>query len=184
MSEIASRGQLRLSYLRVAVVTVPLILLLGFASSLLAPAGSENRWYQALAKPDFTPPDQVFPIAWTILYILLGLALAHIVNARGARGRQPAIALFVIQLILNLAWSPLFFGAHQIGLALLVIIAIFVVALAATLLFWPIRRVAALLMLPYLAWIAFAGVLTQRIDAMNPGAETLVPPAERTKIML
>ena len=112
--ELASKEQLRASYLRWAVVTVPFILLLGFTSGRLVPTGSENCWYAALVKPAETPPDIAFPIAWTTIYVLMGLAVAMIVNARGSKLRGPAIGLFAAQLVVNLAWSPLFFGAHQV----------------------------------------------------------------------
>jgi len=173
--EIATKEQLRGAFLRWAVVTVPLILLLGFASSRIAPAGDENRWYAALVRPAITPPNWVFPVAWSALYILMGLALAMIINARGSRLRGLAIALFALQLVLNLAWSPLFFGMHQVSSALLLLVGIFVAALATTLVFGRIRVAAAWLMAPYLAWLCFAGVLNWEVDRLNPNASTLVP---------
>ncbi|MBS0285365.1 MAG: tryptophan-rich sensory protein [Proteobacteria bacterium] len=183
MGGLASRAQLRLSFLRWAVVTVPLILLLGFLSGRSVPVGSESIWYQRLVKPPFTPPDWVFPVAWGLLYLMIGLALAMILHARGARGRGMAIALFVVQLVLNLAWTPLFFGAHHIWGALADLIALLLVAIFTTLLFGRIRTMAAWLMLPYLLWIAFAGVLTLRIGELNPGAETLVPGAHTSQVI-
>jgi len=180
---IASKGQLRMSFLRWAVFTVPLILLLGFASGRAVPSGSENGWYMALHKPALTPPGWVFPVAWTSLYILMGLAVAIILHARGSRGRGLALALFAAQFVLNLGWTPLFFGMHQVGAALLVIVAILILAIVATILFGRIRSLAAWLMLPYLVWISFAGVLTWRIGQLNPDAETLVP-ASHTSQML
>src|SRR3546814_6520626 len=152
MTEIASRAQLRLSFLRWAVVTVPLVLFLGFLSGRLVPSGSENEWYAALAKPSMTPPGWMFPVAWTILYVLESVALAIILHARGARGRGLAIALFVAQFVLSLAWTPVFFGAHRVVLALAIIAAMIGLAIAATLMFGRIRRAAAWLMVPYLAW--------------------------------
>ena len=110
MSEIASKQQLRASFLRWAVVTVPLILLLGFAAGGSVSAGSDNGWYAALTKPAATPPDWVFPVVWSVLYVMMGIALAMILHARGARSRGLAIALFAAQLIVNLIWNPLFFG--------------------------------------------------------------------------
>jgi tryptophan-rich sensory protein len=175
MMEIATKDQLRGAFLRWAVVTVPLILLLGFASSRIAPAGSENRWYAMLVRPAVTPPDWVFPVAWSALYVLMGLALAMIINARGSRLRGAAIALFAVQLLLNLAWSPLFFGMHQVSAALILLIAIFATALAATFAFGRIRGAAAWLMVPYLAWLCFAGALNWEIGKLNPNASTLVP---------
>jgi tryptophan-rich sensory protein len=173
--EIASKGQLRLAYLRWAVVTVPFVLLLGFTSARLAPAGSENAWYMMLAKPEMTPPDWAFPVAWTIIYILMGLALAMVINARGSKLRGPAIVLFAVQLAVNLVWSPLFFGGHQVFYALLLLAALFVLVLATAALFFQIRTWAALLLIPYLLWVAYAGLLLYQIDALNPNAEALVP---------
>ncbi|WP_267348861.1 TspO/MBR family protein [Sphingomonas sp. GM_Shp_2] len=172
-----------MSFLRWAIVTVPGVLLLGFASGRSVPSGSENGWYVALTKPELTPPGWVFPVAWTTLYILLGLALAVVLNARGARGRGVAVGLFAVQLALNLAWTPTFFGAHRVTLAFAIIVAMLLVAIATTFAFARIRRVAAWLMLPYLVWISFAGVLTWSIGRLNPGADALVPGA-RTSQML
>src|SRR4051812_28155151 len=80
--EIASRSQLRMSYLRYALFTVPAILLLGTLSGRASMSGYGNPWFDALAKPGFMPPGWAFGVAWTILYILLGLSLAMILNAR------------------------------------------------------------------------------------------------------
>ena len=184
MTQIASKEQLRMSFLRWVVVTVPLVLFLGFLSGRMVPSGSENAWYAMLQKPALTPPDWVFPVAWAVLYVLQGLALAMILHARGARRRGIAIVLFVIQLILNLAWTPIFFGMHQVLLALDLIVAMLVAAIATTIVFGRIRRAAAWLMVPYLAWICFAGMLTLGIDQLNPGAESLVPSGATTQIEL
>jgi tryptophan-rich sensory protein len=116
----------------------------------------------------------MFGAAWTILYICLGLALALILHARGARGRGLAIGLFLAQLALNYAWSPVFFAYHEIGLAFLLIVLIVLLSAASALLFARIRRAAGLLMLPYIAWLLFAGLLTLRIDQLNPDASQLV----------
>lgn len=183
MGGIASKGQLRMSLLRWAVVVVPLIVLLGFLSGRSVATGDDSRWYQALAKPDLTPPNWVFPMAWATLYVLIGLALAMILNARGARLRGLAVTLFVIQFLLCLVWTPLFFGAHQVGSALLVIGGMLVLAVAATIVFARIRVAAAWLMVPYLVWISFAGVLTWRIGQLNPDAETLVPSASTSQVI-
>ena len=184
MSEIASKGQLRMSFLRWAIVTVPLVVLLGFASGRLVPAGDENAWYRALAKPALTPPGIVFPIAWSTLYVLLGLALAMIADARGSRGRGLAITLFAVQLALNLAWTPLFFGAHKVVAAAVLIAVMLAVSIAVTFRFARIRRAAAWLMVPYMVWISFAGALTLGIHRLNPDAEGLVPEASSTQIQL
>ena len=182
MNQIASRGQLRMSLVRWALFVVPTVMLLGFLSGQLAGSGEEDRWFMALTKPDAQPPGWLFGVAWTILYALMGLAFAMILHARGARLRGLAIALFVVQLALNLAWSPLFFGMHQVTTAFWLLIAILVAAFATTLVFGRIRKAAAWLMVPYLAWLCFAAILNKQIDALNPDAETLVVPAASTQI--
>lgn len=182
MTEIASRGQLRAAFLRWAVVTVPFILLLGFTSARLAPTGSDNPWYVQLVKPDATPPDWMFGAAWTVIYILLGLALALIINARGSTLRGPALVLFAVQMVANIIWVPLFFGAHQVLWSLVLIAVLFVLALATAVLFGRIRTMAAVLMLPYLAWIGFAGYLLYQINTLNPNAESIVPSRSSTQI--
>lgn len=183
MGGIASKGQLRMSLLRWAVVVVPLLMLLGFASGSSVPAGSANAWYAALSKPAATPPDWAFPVVWSLLYVMLGLALAMILNARGAHGRIAAVTLFALGFMLALAWQPVFFGAHLIGTALLVNVAMLVVGIATTLAFARIRTVAAWLMVPYLVWISIAGVLTWQIGRLNPGAATLVPAAHTSQML-
>src|SRR4051794_13078188 len=101
MTAIASKGQTRLSFLRYALVTAPLILFLGTVSGTIAGSGSGNPWYDALQKPAIQPPGWTFGVVWTILYILLGIALALVLHARGAKTRGLAIALFIVQLLLN-----------------------------------------------------------------------------------
>ncbi len=182
MGEIASQGQLRMSFVRWAVVTVPAVLLFGFMSGRASNSGFENRWFAALNLPDFMPPGWVFGAAWTVFYILLGLSLAMVLNARGAKGRGVALGLFVTQLALNFCWSPLFFGAHQVSLALVLIIVILLLAVVTFRAFLPIRRTAALLLLPYIAWLTFASVLNFSIDQRNPDAETLVPAPSSAQI--
>ena len=182
MNEIASPGQLRLDYLRWALVTVPAILFLGFLSGRIANSGYGNRWFDALEKPAFMPPGWAFGAAWTILYILMGLALAMIIHARGSRGRGMAILLFLAQLVMNLLWSPLFFRAHQVDNAFILILLLIATVAATALLFWRIRPAAGLLLLPYLVWLAFASVLNYEIGRLNPQAETLVAPALKAQI--
>ena len=182
MAEIASRQQLRMSFLRWALVCVPAVLLLGFLSGRSVPVGNDSAWYRALAKPALTPPGWVFPVVWSTLYVLTGIALAIVLNARGSRGRLPAIALFAVQFALNLLWTPMFFGAHQIGAALLIIVAMLIAAVVTTIAFRQVRPAAAWLMLPYLVWISFAGVLTWRIGQLNPQG-ALVPGAQSTQVI-
>ena len=175
MREIASKGQLRLAYLRWAVVTVPFILLLGFASGRLAPSGDDNPWFVQLVKPEIMPPGVAFPIAWSIIYVLMGLALAMVINARGSRVRGPALIVFAVQMVINLAWTPVFFGMHQVSTALIMIAALVVLVVLTIVLFWRVRKGAAILLVPYLAWLCFAFVLLYQINELNPNPGSLVP---------
>ena len=182
MNEIASQGQLRLAYLRWALVTVPAIVFLGFLSGRLANSGYGNRWFDALDKPALMPPGWAFGAAWTILYVLMALAFAIVLHARGARGRGVAIGLFLLQLAMNLAWSPLFFRAHQVGAALGLILVLALLVALTTALFWRIRPFAGALMLPYLVWLVFASYLNYEVGRLNPDAHRLVAPALQTQI--
>jgi tryptophan-rich sensory protein len=182
VNQIASQGQLRLAFLRWALVTIPAIEFLGLASGYLSNSGYGNRWFAVLDKPELTPPGWVFGTVWPLLYLCLALSLAIVIHARGARGRGLAIMLFVVQLLCNLAWSPLFFGAHEATLAFYLLLVILTLATITTILFGRVRALAAWLMLPYLCWLGFASGLAYDIDRMNPDAESLVPPAVRTQI--
>ncbi|MCE7798563.1 tryptophan-rich sensory protein [Sphingobium sufflavum] len=182
MNELASRSQLRMSFLRWALFCVSLILLLGIGSGIVSNSGYGNAWFAALAKPAIMPPGWAFGAAWTILYILLGLALAVVIGARRAPGRGLAITIFIVQIILNFLWSPLFFAAHEVTVAFYLILLILVLSVLTTLLFARVRTAAAVLMLPYLLWLCFAAFLNFAIDQANPHAETLVAPAISTQI--
>lgn len=182
MTELATAGQLRMSYLRWALVTVPAIVLIGSASGILSNSGYSNRWFNALDLPAITPPGWVFGAVWTTLYIMLGLSLAMILNARGAPGRGTALTLFFVQLIANFAWTPLFFGAHQVTAALWLILAILAMTIATTFAFARIRKAAAWLLVPYMVWLSFASILSSQINSANPDAEALVPAAATTQL--
>lgn len=184
MSQLASRGQLRMSFMRWALVTVPAILFLGLLVGRISNSGFGNPWFDALAKPGWFPPSWVFGAVWTILYVLLGIAVAQILHARGARGRAGAIGLFVAQLALNLAWTPVFFAAHQITAAFWLLLAILALAIATAASFARIRKSASWLMLPYLVWLGFATVLAWEMDRLNPNGETATPRSAQTQIQL
>jgi len=175
MTGIASKSQLRMSFLRYALVTVPAVLLLGSLSGALSGSGADNQWYQALEKSPLNPPGWVFGVVWPILYVLLGLSLAMLLHARGAKNRGRALALFVVQLLLNFAWSPVFFAWHRADIALSVIAAMAVGAFALILVAWRIRVLAGLLLYPYLGWLMFAALLNYEVVARNPGASALEP---------
>lgn len=184
LREIASKGQLRLAYLRWAVVTVPFILLLGFTSMRILPTGAENRWFEQLVKPDHLPSDFALMGAWGLIYVLLGLALAMIINARGSTLRGPAIIVFAVLMGVNFLWPIVFFGMHQLTWTLGLIGVLLAIGLVALLLFGRIRIGAGLLMLPYIAWLCYAGVLMYQFRELNPNAESLVPSRSSDQIQI
>lgn len=124
-------------------------------------------WYAVLAKPSFTPPDWLFGPVWSVLYILMAVAVWRISNAANRTARRWATALFVVQLVLNAIWSPVFFGleAPRVGLAVIVALVIFV---AVTLIaFWRLDRPAGIMFIPYLAWVCYATALNAAIVSLN-----------------
>ncbi|RXZ66737.1 TspO/MBR family protein [Pelagerythrobacter rhizovicinus] len=171
MTTLASRGQLRASVVRWALFTVPACMLLGFLAGNLAQSGPENAWFAGLTKPTIFPPPMWFGIVWTILYAVMGFALALVCAAWGARGRTAAVAAFGLQFVVNLAWTPVFFGLHQMTVALGILVALDVLVIVTIVLFWRVRRLAALLLLPYLAWILFATALNYEFLRLNPAAD-------------
>jgi len=160
----------RREWWKIAIPAVIAIELLGGASGWLSQSGYGNRWFDELQKPSFMPPGYLFGIVWPILYAMLGVALALVVVECTSDRRSLALKLFFGQLVLNLAWSPIFFAGHDITLAKVVIIAIAVMSAATAVLFYRLRPAAGLLMIPYIAWLLFATALNARIETLNPGA--------------
>lgn len=125
-------------------------------------------WYAGLAKPSWTPPPFVFPIAWTILYVLMAISLWRLWDrAAPSSARASAIAWFFIQLALNAAWSPVFFGWHATRVALAVIVGLFFAIVMTMIAASRADRPASWLLAPYLAWVAYATTLNAGVVAMN-----------------
>ena len=165
---------MRPDWWRCALITVPAIVLLGSFSGWISNSGYGNAWFDALEKPFFMPPGWAFGVVWPILYVLLGLALAIILAEPPSEARKKGLILFFVQLALNFAWSPMFFAAHAVQLALITIFAMAAIAAMAARQFWQIKRVAGALMLPYLAWLCFAAALNAGIGRLNPAADALL----------
>ena len=182
MNQLASPSQLRMSFVRWALFVVPAIMFLGFLSGAVSGSGEENSWFAELVKPEAQPPGWVFGVVWSVLYFMTAIAFAMVLHARGARSRGVAIGLFLAQFVLNLAWSPIFFGQHKVTMAFYLILAILVLAITTTVVFGRIRKAAAWLMVPYLVWLSFASILNFQIDRLNPDAENLYVPAASSQI--
>jgi tryptophan-rich sensory protein len=158
----------RREWWKYALVTVPAIIVAGSMSGWFSNSGYGNPWFDSLTKPFFMPPGWLFGIVWPILYALLGFALALILAEPPSTKRRNAIILFFVQLALNFAWSPVFFGAHQIQVALGIIVIMVGIAALAAGQFRQIRPLAGALMLPYLLWLCFAAALNSAIGNLNP----------------
>lgn len=113
-------------------------------------------WYEALAKPWWTPPNWLFPIAWSVLYLMIAVAGWRVWNVQGF---GPALVVWGIGLILNAAWSWIMFGRNEIGLALIDLVLMWISIVAFIVLALPVDRTAALLFAPYLVWVSYAGAL-------------------------
>jgi len=156
---------------KIALFTVPAIVLLGSGIGYLANSGFSNGWYVPLEKPSIQPPGWAFGVVWTTLYTFMGIAVALILSLPASRQRRLALTLFAIQLVINFAWSPVFFGMGNIDWAFLMIVAMDVLVTALIIACWPLNKVAALLLVPYLAWLCLATVLNFETGRLNPGAD-------------
>ncbi|KAA6463039.1 tryptophan-rich sensory protein [Acidobacteria bacterium AB60] len=125
-------------------------------------------WYRGLTKPTFNPPNWIFGPVWTTLYLLMAISAWKITGAAPSRERTLALTLFAAQLLLNLAWSWIFFREHAIRAAFAEILCMWLAIGATTLLFAQISTTAAWLMAPYWAWVSFASLLNAAIVRLNP----------------
>ena len=142
-------------------------LLLSFMAAALGAIYPPGEWYAGLVKPAWNPPNWVFGPVWTLLYFCIGLSGWLVWREAGWRSAAPAFAVYGLQLILNAAWSWLFFGLHRPGLAFAEIVVLWLGILATVLLFKRLSRPAAWLLLPYLCWVGFAGVLNLSLWQLN-----------------
>jgi len=125
-------------------------------------------WYAGLAKPSWTPPPFVFPIAWTALYILMAVALWRLWDRTApSPARSSAIAWFMIQLALNGIWSPVFFSWHGIRTALAIIVALLIAIILTMIATSRADKAAMWLLVPYLAWVAYATTVNAGVVALN-----------------
>ncbi len=149
------------------------ILALGgwLAACFLAALGgvfvSTGDWYLSLNKPSWNPPSWLFGPVWTTLYCMMAVAAWQVWRVGGWQRQRVALSLFVGQLVLNALWTPIFFGAHQMGWAFVEICMLWVALIATIGSFWKVKLSAALLLLPYLAWCTFAAVLNFTLWRLN-----------------
>jgi translocator protein len=150
------------------ILSLALCLGIGFTAGIVT-APEIPTWYASLNKPSWTPPNWAFPVVWNILYAMMGVSLWLLWDrAHDPEAARKAIGLFLAQLALNAAWSPVFFLLHRPTEAL-VIIGLLAISIAATIAFaLKAQRTAGWLLVPYLAWVSHATALNAGIVALNP----------------
>lgn len=148
-------------------ISVGSALAAGWLGSLFT-APAIPTWYAALEKPFFSPPNWLFAPVWTVLYLLMGVALFLILMVtKSQKQKKTAVGLYATQLVVNIAWSVAFFGFRSPELGLFVILVLDALVAATIKSFWPLSKTAALLLLPYMAWISFATLLNLAIVLLN-----------------
>ncbi len=143
---------------------VGLCLAVGIIDGLLFRPGA---WYEALEKPLFNPPSRVFAPVWTLLYIAMGVAAWRIWRLPVSAARKQALRQFGVQLALNALWTPVFFGAQSLAGGMVIIVILALAIMVTIQRFHPLDRIAAWLLAPYLAWVAFASALNVALLALN-----------------
>lgn len=148
----------------VGIVCILIPLAVGMISAILS--GDQMKSFGELNQPPLSPPAWLFPVAWTILYILMGIALLLILRANH-RLKAGAIGLFASQLILNFLWSPVFFMRRDYVTAMIILVLMLALTIILTVMARQINRAAAILLVPYIAWMAFAAYLNAGVGLLN-----------------
>ena len=149
-----------------ALVSICIAQMAGIIGSVFT-VSSVNGWYTTLVKSTLNPPSWVFGPAWVTLYTLMGLAAYLVWRKRHLPGAKLALTWYGVQLVLNALWSVLFFGLQQPGLAFAEIVALLACIVVTSVLFWRVSPLAGALMIPYIAWVAFASYLNVSIWLLN-----------------
>jgi len=149
------------------IVSIGVCILGGVAGSFFT-SGAINSWYIHLKKPVLNPPSWIFAPVWTMLYIMMGVS-AYLVWRKGLGNDHArlAMSLFLMQLILNFLWSPIFFGMRSALYGFIIIILMWIAILATIILFYRISKVSAYLLVPYIVWVSFATYLNGAILYLN-----------------
>ncbi len=141
-------------------------LAIGYAGSFFT--ANSMDWYQSLDKPAFNPPNRIFAPVWTVLYLLMGIAV-FLIWQRGLSDKlgKVALACFILQLVFNAIWTPIFFGMKQPLIAFGVIILLWLSIAATIICFYRVSKLSAVLLVPYIVWVSFAAVLNAAICILN-----------------
>ena len=151
----------------VAAVSLAGWILLCFGAARPGAWFMPGEWYASLAKPRWNPPSWYFAPVWSALYVMMAVAAWMVWQRGGWSAPRRPLALFLGQLALNALWTPLFFGGHRMGLALAEIMLLWLAIVGTVRAFWSVNRVAAWLLVPYLAWVSFAAFLNFTLWRLN-----------------
>ena len=157
---------MKISHIIKLIISILLPLSVGAVAGMFT-SQAVPTWYASLNRPSFSPPNWVFGPVWTSLYILLGISFFLIWKEEASKGRDLAIKVFLVQMLLNFAWSFLFFYFNLIGAALIEIILLWTSIAAMIYLFYKIKPLAAYLNIPYLLWVSFATILNAGYYFLN-----------------
>lgn len=147
---------------------ISLLIPLGVGGLSALITGSDMKIYNTINQPPLAPPSWLFPVAWTILYILMGISLYLVWNSdANYDDKRTAYILFAVQLFLNFIWSPVFFIGRQYLIAFAILVLLWVFILLMIISFFKISKTAGLLQIPYLLWVTFAGYLNLAIYLLN-----------------
>jgi translocator protein len=142
-------------------------LMLTFAAATMGGFFLPGEWYARLQKPPWNPPSWIFGPVWTVLYTAMAIAAWLVWKRGGFAAQRAALTLFLLQLLFNVLWSPLFFGLHHPGLAFADLLLLWLALLGTVPAFWRAHRIAGAMLVPYLAWVTFAGALNLAIWRLN-----------------
>lgn len=147
-------------------------LAVSFVAAAIGAAASvqAGSFYTQLVRPEWAPPPGVFGPVWTVLYLIMGIAAWLVWRVAGFRAARAALTLFLVQLAINGLWSWLFFGWHRGALALADLLLLWVLIVTTIVAFWRIKPLAGALLVPYLLWVSFAGMLNYAVWQLNPQA--------------
>jgi benzodiazapine receptor len=153
---------------RILKLLVSIVLPLGLgAIAGMFTAQSVPEWYATLNRPSFNPPNWIFGPVWTTLYLLMGISLFLVWKQEASKARNLAISIFFLQLLLNFAWSFIFFYFNRIGFALVEIVLLWISIVLMLVLFYKIKPMASYINIPYLLWVTFAAVLNASYYFLN-----------------
>ncbi len=148
------------------VVFILAVMLVASSGAVFKP----GAWYRTLTKPSWTPPDWVFPAGWTLLYVLIAIAGWRVWERLALEAAVLPMAVYALQLVLNAGWSAIFFGLKRPDWAFAELACLWLAIVANIVVFHPIDPLAAALLLPYLAWVTFAGALNFAVWRLNPSS--------------